>query len=244
MATVARSRAPAPPTDLGRIAQRRGLASLLGLILLVLVAAPNPAAAHHDASNATWWGSSYTANCIVDPLAQCVANNTLHLYKVNTTIVQYREDATVRGLGLFDSNSEVSVVANSSDFDVYITYANRPDVNAFAWGQCPPNPAPPLPPVEYGGSNSENTRWCRPHYVYWNTWSMASNKVATGAQRNYVGCHEVGHTLGLRHRTGTSCMVGANAGPQNASSVVPSIQNPAASDYDRVDNHYPLFNAP
>lgn len=244
MATAPRTAASARPSGRRRGTRWRGLAVLLGIMPILLGPAAQPAVAHHDASNPTWWGSSYSENCIVDPLAQCVANNTLHLYLFNSTIAQFREDATVRALGLYDTNSEVSAAANTTDFDVYITYANRPDVNAFAWGQCPPNPAPPLPPVQYGGSNAEHTRWCRPQYVYWNTWSAASDKVATLAQRNYVGCHEIGHTLGLRHRTGTSCMVGASSGPQDPNSVVPSIQSPAASDYSRIDAHYPLFNAP
>lgn len=188
------------------------------------------------------WGSNFGHVCDRTPASQCVANNTIHLYELSSALSTSRRNATLRALDLYNDNSEVSAVAVTSDEDVYVTQANRPDVNAFAWGQCAPVPAPPLPDiVQWGGSEASHTRWCRPQYIYWNSWSTAANKVDSTAKYNYIGCHEVGHTLGLRHRgTTASCMVNAAAGPFTPSSVVPTSQNPAGSDYDRIDNHYPL----
>lgn len=36
-------------------------------------------------------------------------------------------------------------------------------------------------------------------------------------------------------------MIAASQPPSNPSAVVPTSQNAAASDYDRIDIHYPLF---
>ena len=35
-------------------------------------------------------------------------------------------------------------------------------------------------------------------------------------------------------------MVPATTGPADPGSVVPSLQNPQTSDYNRIDNHYPI----
>lgn len=67
-----------------------------------------------------------------------------------------------------------------------------------SWGQtkCEPD-------AHYEGSNPR--RWCRAQLLvydqsyesYWNTTH----------RRRFIACHELGHTLGLRHRTGSSgCM--------------------------------------
>ena len=215
---------------------------VVGLAGSVIAGTAAPVQAHHDSPNPTWWCSSYAHICDRTPLSQCVANNTLHLYQFVAGLSAARRNASERGLTLYSDNSEVSAVEVTSDPDVVVTQANRPDVNAFAWGQCAPQPAPPLPdPLQYGGSNAAHTRWCRPQWIYWNTWSAAANKVNTTARYNYVGCHEVGHTLGLRHRSATSCMITASSGPSDPNSVVPSTQSPANPvDYDRLDNHYPL----
>ena len=146
-----------------------------------------------------------------------------------------RANATTRGLNLYGNNSAVDVFLVTTSPDVYVRESNRPDVNAFAWGQCAPSGIT----VTFGGSDSAHTRWCKPQYVYWNTWSVAAGKVNTAAKYNYIGCHESGHTVGLRHRAqgANSCMVAALTGPADPNSVVPGIQNPQASDYDRLDNH-------
>lgn len=196
---------------------------------------------HHDGTQL--WGSNYPEPCNRAPESQCVSNNATHIYGLSSTLSTNRANATIRALGLYAANSEVVASSSTGDWDVWITQANRPDVNAFAWGQCAPLPDNPLvpDPVVFGGSAAGHTRWCRPQYVYWNTWSDAANKVNSTAKFNYIGCHEIGHTLGLRHRgTTASCMVNASAGPYTASSVVPTSENPAQSDYDRIDNHYPL----
>lgn len=141
-------------------------------------------------------------------------------------------------MGQWAANSEMNVqYVSGAPYDVYVTSSNRPDIDAFAWTQCAPSGV-----VTFGGSDASHNRWCKPQYIYWNTWSAAANKVNTTAKYNYIGCHESGHTMGMRHRAqgSNSCMVSAASGPSNPNSVVPSLQFPEAADLNRLDNHYPL----
>jgi len=171
-----------------------------------------------------------------------VANNTLHLYLLNRSALSTaRENATIRGFGLYNDNSEVSAVEVTSDWDVYVTQESHPTINAYAYGTCAPAPAPPLPdPIQFGGSAANHTRWCRPQWIVWNTSTNAAGRVNSTAKYNYIGCHEVGHTIGLRHRTSGSCMFSPSLGPNDPGGTVPTTENPTAGDYGRVDRHYPL----
>jgi Matrixin len=212
------------------------------LSMIVLVVDVGGAEAHHEASpNTQLWGSSYSWPCDTHYRSQCVANNSGHRYQL-VGLTTSRANATLRALDLFNDNSEVAAIAVTSDPDVVVIDANRLDIDLFAWGWCLTSPPPPAPPTEYGGSDASHTRWCRPQYVIWNSSSEAAPKVNSTAKYNYIGCHEIGHTLGLRHRSTTaSCMIPAALPPSNPASIVPTSQSPTAGDYDRIDIHYPLF---
>lgn len=204
----------------------------MGCVMALLIASvPPQTLGHHDGTQL--WGSNFGNFCDTTPLSQCVANDANHFYALIDLSAQ-RQGATQRALSnLYGANSEINVfTSSSSDLKVYEVNSA---VNAFAFGQCAPVGA------VYGGNEAAHTRWCQPQYIKWNTAVDAASKVNTTAKYNYIGCHEVGHTVGLRHRPGsTSCMLPAPLPPSNPAAVVPSEQNPLASDYTRLNAHYPI----
>jgi hypothetical protein len=224
-------RLPPPSRDRNGLRRLR-LALTVGIVAALFAGTFSGAYAHHDGTQL--WGSNYAHICDRTHLSQCVADGTVHSYRISTALSAWGA-ATRRGFGLWGSNTIISAIEGTGT-DVYVTAANRPDLDYFAWTQCAPSPEP----VTWGGSEAAHTRWCRPQWIVWNSWPTASSKLNTTAKVNYVGCHESGHTLGLRHRgLGTNtCMAPAPGPPSEASTVVPSVQNPAQSDYDRIENHY------
>jgi hypothetical protein len=71
-----------------------------------------------------------------------------------------------------------------------------------AWVRCPSN--------NTGTGGSHPNRWCRGQDMIFNLWYYTHQNgfLDTDAQRRNLACHELGHTVGLRHRTDTraSCM--------------------------------------
>jgi len=213
------------------------LASLL--VALVLTSGGVPiASAYHDATTTKYFGSSYDGHiCDTTPLSQCVANDATHRYTRGAGLDDLRWAASERGFIIWGGNSDINVSTLGPPWDVYVYEVNEPLVNAFAWGQCVPQG-----PYggQFGGSDAAHTRWCSPSIIYWNTWSEAASKVNTVQKRNYIGCHESGHTVGLRHRTvaPATCMTTPGSGPSDPNSVVPSIESPSSDDYTRINLHY------
>lgn len=216
-----------------RIRRASGVAAIAaGFLILTGVIG---ARAYHDASTTNYFGSSYANPCDTTPLSQCVANDAAHRYTRGSGLSDARWNATQRGFVVWGGNTDINV-STVSPWDVYVMQTNNPDVDAFAWGQCVPQG-----PYggQFGGSDAAHTRWCSPSIIYWNTWSVAAGKVDSTAKENYIGCHESGHTVGLRHRSAapSTCMVGASR-PSDPNSVVPSVQNPTSDDYSRINLHY------
>lgn len=65
------------------------------------------------------------------------------------------------------------------------------DNGAAAWVYCPPE-APQ-------GVNSEGDRWCRMQEIHFNLNPRYALFFADDGSRDHVACHELGHTIGLRH---------------------------------------------
>jgi len=71
-----------------------------------------------------------------------------------------------------------------------------------AWTECP---------VDHTGEGGTNPhRWCRGQRLKFNVyyWVSATNYYDTPSQRQNVTCHELGHSVGLRHRADSfgTCM--------------------------------------
>lgn len=72
-----------------------------------------------------------------------------------------------------------------------------PTVPAYGWVDCPP--------ANTGTGGVGVHRWCRGQYMRFN--ANYETQLNTQRARRALACHELGHTVGLRHTTAdNSCM--------------------------------------
>jgi hypothetical protein len=75
--------------------------------------------------------------------------------------------------------------------DVIVRAGNYGRNGAAGWVVCPPD-APQ-------GTNRHGHRWCRHQRLRFNLNPLYSAYLNDPASRKYLACHELGHTVGLRH---------------------------------------------
>ena len=80
---------------------------------------------------------------------------------------------------------------DSDSFDVRVRDFGAGDNGAFAWVNCPDG-------ADEGGTNPN--RWCYGQILTWNLYSGYDYANDTVQERRSRGCHELGHTFGLRHQ--------------------------------------------
>ena len=175
-----------------------------------LVSASSPAAT-------TNFGTSYSHPCDAHKESECRADSRYHSVYVNVTgsyATQIRWSmqnytSVAPPINMFE------VFPPALDKDVEVLLTNAGDSGALAWTQC--MGAPGAPGMQYGGSDASHTRWCRPQRLYYNTYYAAGYFASDNAKR-YIACHELGHTIGLRHRRSgepaVTCMVPATINPK------------------------------
>jgi hypothetical protein len=185
----------------------RSVWGVLAALAAVVLVAPPAAATNFGSTTCGTTTSGRPPNCI------SLANNRYHAvnFRYFGETASSREDipgirdATTYVLANVYSPTDLSAYRDEDDSqpDVIMSdfsYSGFPDI--AGWVNCPSDN------TGQGGSNPN--RWCRGQtltlnsYLYW----VGEGVFDTAAQRRNVVCHELGHTLGLRHRTDTtdSCM--------------------------------------
>jgi hypothetical protein len=171
---------------------RSGLIRLLTsnvLAAAIGVAAIGSALASNFGSNTG--GVSPAHPCDATAQSQCIADNWTH-----TTYIGYlasnalMRGATIYAVGHYDGNRDVSSILTTASYrDVLVVQASHGDSGYWAFTACDEV-------AVYGGTDPN--RWCRPQWIVYNMTHPFSWH-ATLAGRETVACHEMGHTLGLRH---------------------------------------------
>ncbi len=121
----------------------------------------------------------------------------------------------------------------SSTKDVEVLLANQPSIQALAYTACAAG-------ADYGGSDANHTRWCRPQRFVYNTFYAASH-FPTDNNKRYIACHELGHTIGLQHpypspsEPPQTCMKSATITPK----YVPTYTTTSTVERAQVDAYYP-----
>jgi hypothetical protein len=78
-----------------------------------------------------------------------------------------------------------------SHADVYVYDYNYGQNGAAGWVECPPGAAQ--------GINAFGDRWCKGQTLKYNYWAGYAPFWNDAPSRDYLACHEMGHTVGLQH---------------------------------------------
>jgi predicted Zn-dependent protease len=183
-----------------RAPNRRVGLVVLGLTLL-LVAASQVNANNMGSHVAT--GGTPAYNCDTSIHSQCVNNNNADLIIFGSPLAQSHKDAINFAIANYNAKNPdvfLYISALGPDLvDVVVSDTTVAGNGAWSWGQC-------RSPATTGGTNPD--AWCYPVLLKWNLAYESLRYPGTTAKRD-VACHEIGHTLGLRHSNESSgtCMI-------------------------------------
>jgi len=209
---------------------RRAISVAATLALLFSTGTPRQVSAHN-------FGGPHNAGRACDTTAnsQCVANNGAHtLCFAPGGIDLAHVVAFGYAVAAYDPVGYVSVtvLGSCSNQDVMADDYTNMTSGIIAYGACADGAtvggiATPLP----------GEAWCRPQNIFWNhRWDPYMDN----AKRRYVACHELGHTLGLRHRESgeptATCMKLASTSVTPP--VIPSDLAPSSHDTTVLANFY------
>lgn len=155
---------------------------------------------------ATNWGSNTASAgtaahpCDYDIYSQCIADSGIHrVYLGYLTAGSGMIAATRTALGVYDAVRDVTAVEWSiPDADAVMKEGNYGSIGWWAYTACESTATP---------TGVDPRVWCYPQKVVFNL-THPDNWDAGPTGRSAVACHELGHTLGLRHAISTesSCL--------------------------------------
>jgi hypothetical protein len=166
---------------------------------------------------------------VVPPRCTSVGDNLVHRVHLDATITPDLAVAMRGAMEVYDATKLVLVEdAELTDrTDVIAFSEDYGDNGAAGWVNCPAD-APQ-------GLNPSRHRWCRQQELYLNLNPRYALFFDDAASRSHVACHELGHTVGLRHWGNPP----ESAGPAAATCMTANTPNGSTTiheiDVDHLD---------
>jgi len=170
--------------------------------IAVALASIQAAALEVGAHSPPNFGSNWDNICDTTQASQCdgwAAGMDVAFYSLTDRLNRATRDAITTDYNPTDLFL-FCCVASGDDIGVFDA-AYGTTGNARAWTSCAPG-------ATYGGSEALHTRSCTPHDIRYNLSYGAFYD--TDGEAFAIACHEVGHTVGLRHNQtdqGATCML-------------------------------------
>ncbi len=167
------------------------LSALLAAIVLLLT--PAMGTAHHGGRDIGSIAICQRPN-VSPPRCTSVGDNLRHYVHFDASLTPELA-ASLRDTMAEDYDPTVLVVREQPDLtaltDVIAYSGDYGENGAAGWVNCPPD-APQ-------GLNTRGDRWCRHQELIFNLNPRYASYLGDDGSRDYVACHELGHTIGLRH---------------------------------------------
>jgi hypothetical protein len=176
-----------------RPASTRRRSIVAGLVLLLVVAQSPPRVSGNHGGREI--GSILSCDRPVEPPRCTSVGNTRHHFVHFDESLTDELAAAFRATMAEDYEPTVLQMYEQSEVtpytDVIVYSQDYGDNGAAGWVYCPPE-AP-------SGTNAHGHRWCQQQELHLNLNGRYSAYLGDEGSRAYVACHELGHTVGLRH---------------------------------------------
>ncbi len=211
---------------------KRALPTLL-LALLLLTLGPAPTSASHHGNLGI--GSFIDCNRpVVPPRCTSVGNDSIHHVYIDPAVPSSIAWAVRRTMRR-DYGPTHLVLREQSRItpktDVIVRAANYGQNGAAGWVWCPPSSPQ--------GVNGHGDRWCRHQRLFFNLNSTYRAFFADRGSRDYMACHELGHTIGLHHWGNPPI----SDGPTRPTCMQPDVPNGPTDlhrwDIEDINMYYP-----
>lgn len=210
------------------------------LLLTGVLFALGPAAASASHHGNPGIGSFLNCNRpLVPPRCVSVGNDAIHYVYIDPSVPNSIAWAVRRSMR-WDYGPTHLVTHEQSRItpktDVIVQAGNYGQNGAAGWVWCPPSSPQ--------GVNAHGDRFCRRQRLYFNLNPTYRAFFADRGSRDYMACHELGHTIGLRHWGNPPI----SDGPARPTCMQPDVPNGPANlhrwDIEDINMYYALPPSP
>lgn len=166
------------------------------------------------------------------PRCVSVGNDRWHYVYIDASVPPLLADAVRRAMADYDTTA--LVVAEQARLttvtDVIVFAADHGANGAAGWVFCPS--------AARQGVNAAGDRWCQHQELHFNLNARYATFFGDDASRDYMACHELGHSIGLRHWGNPP----RSDGPAAHTCMQPDVPNGPSRlhqfDRDHLDAYY------